>query len=261
MKRVGVTAASAAFFLLGASPVIADNHEEDSDDGIIPIEIFACGFEDGKGPDDLAAVTAKWNEWMDAEGATDYFAAVMYPNYSSNLEFDVAWIGGWRDGNAMGAGTDMWIGSDSELADEFDAVLDCPAHIMFASMRMKAPEENDDEEDNKFVLGFSNCSIKEGKTFEDVQAAQEVWNAYAEENGFKGGSWVLWPIWGEDAEADYDFKSVGSWPDYATLGANYQLMADGHWRKNNEIWEGLLDCDSSRIYSTYGVRQMADEDE
>ena len=142
MKSVRVTAASAALFLLvGSAPVVADNHEEESDGGFIPIEIFACNFEDGMGPDDLNAVTAKWNEWMDEEGATDYFAALMYPNFSNDLGFDVGWIGGWSDGNAMGAGTDMWMGQSGELGAEFDAVLDCPSHTLFASARMKDPGE------------------------------------------------------------------------------------------------------------------------
>lgn len=260
MNRARITAASAAFFLLGASPVIADNHEEESDGGFIPIEIFACNFEEGKGPEDLSAVTAKWNKYLDDEGVTDYFAALMYPNFSSELGFDVGWIGGWSDGNAMGAGTDMWLTSDSGLREEFDAVLDCPTHTLFASMRMKDPGESG-EDDNTFVLSFSNCSIEEGKTFEEVEAAQTAWNEYADEHGFKGGAWYMWPVWGESQDADYDFKAVGSAPNYTTVGANFQLMADGHWRKSNEIWDGVLDCDSSRIYTTYSVRSMPDDDE
>jgi hypothetical protein len=259
MNRVRITAASAAFFLLGASPVIADNHEEAESD-FTPIEIWACNFEDGKGPEDLSAVIAKWNEYLDNEGATDYFAALMYPNYHNDIGFDVGWIGGWRDGNAMGAGTDMWLGSDSGLREEFDAVVDCPTHTLFASARMRDPGESG-EDDNTFVLSFSNCSVAEGKTMDDVSAAQEAWNAYADENGFTGGVWYMWPVWGEAQDADYGFKIVGSASSYTALGANFQLMADGHWRKRNEIWGGALDCDSSRIYTTYTIRSMPDDDE
>ena len=248
------------FLLIGSGPVIADNHDEYSDDGIIPVEIFACNFEDGKGPDDLMAVTAKWNEWMDEEEATDYFAALLYPNFSTNLEFDVGWIGGWKDGNAMGAGTDMWMSEGGELGAEFDEVLDCPSHTLFATVQMRDPGDNDDEDDN-FVLAFSNCSINEGKTFDDVQAAQEAWNAHADEYGFVGGAWVMWPIWGEAADADYGFKFVGSAPSYTGLGNNFQMMAAGHWRKNDEIWDGLLDCDHTRVYTGISVREMAEDED
>jgi hypothetical protein len=70
----------------------------------------------------------------------------------------------------------------------------------------------------------------------------------------------MWPIWGEATDADYAFKFVGSAPDYTTLGANFQLMADGHWRKSEEIWDGLLDCDHTRIYTGVSVREMAEDD-
>ncbi|MDJ0905611.1 MAG: hypothetical protein QNI96_06295 [Woeseiaceae bacterium] len=262
MKVVRITAASAAMFMLiGSGPVIADGHGEYADEGIIPVEIFACNFRDGKGPDDLDAVNAKWNEWMDDNEATDYFAALMYPNFSTELNFDVAWIGGWEDGNAMGAGGDMWLNEGGEVGAEFNAVLkDCPAHVLFATMNMREPKDSDDDEDDNFVLAFSNCTMNEGKTFEDVQAAQEKWNAHADEYGFVGGSWVMWPIWGESADADYDFKYVSSAPNYTALGNNFQLMAAGHWRKNEEIWGGLMDCDSARIYSGASVREMPEDD-
>lgn len=260
MKLVRITAASAALFLLvGSGPVMADSHEEESDDGIFPVEIFACSFHDGKGPDDLNAVTAKWNEYMDEEGVTDYFAAHLYPNFSTDLGFDVGWIGGWNNGNAMGAGTDMWMSEGGELRAEFAAVVDCPSHMLFATMTMREPQDSDDDDDN-FVLMFSNCSMTEGTKYEDVEAAQEKWNAHADEHGFVGGSWVMWPAWGEAADADYDFKFVGSTPNYTTLGANFQMMAEGHWEKNQEIWEGLLDCDSSRVYTGVTVREMPEDD-
>lgn len=262
MKSVRITAASAALFLLvGSSAAIADNHEDYSDDEIFPVEIFACNFRDGKGPDDLNAVSAKWNEWMDENEATEYFAAHLYPNFSTELGFDVAWIGGWSDGNAMGAGTDMWLGEGGEIGAEFNEVLeDCPSHVMFATMTMREPQDTEDDDDN-FVLAFSNCTINEDKTFEDVQAAQEAWNAHSDEHGLVGGAWVMWPVWGESGDADYDFKYVGSAPSYTALGNNFQMMASGHWRTNDEIWGGLLDCDSARIYSGMSIRELPEDDD
>jgi len=260
MQAIRTTAASAALFLLvGSGSVMADSHEEDSGSDFTPIEIYACNFHDGKGPADLNAVTAKWNEWMDDEGVTDYFAALMYPNFASDLGFDVGWIGGWEDGNAMGTGADRWMSHGGKLRAEFAEVVECPSHMLFASARMKDPADNGDD-DKTFVLSFSNCSIEDGKTFDDVQAAQKEWNAYADQHGIVGGSWYFWPVWGESADADYDFKAVGASPNYTTVGGNFQLMADGHWRKSQEIWDGMLDCDSSRIYTGYMIREMPDDE-
>ena len=259
MSKVRITAASAALLLLGAGPVIADGHEEEADVRFTPIEVWACNFEEGKGPDDLDAVNAKWNAWMDDQGATDYFAALMYPNFHSDIGFDVAWIGGWRDGNAMGAGIDMMWEDDDTVA-EYNDVLDCPSHSLFASVRMKDPGDSGEDDDN-FVLSFSDCSIEDGKTMDDVSAAQEAWNAHADEHGFVGGAWYFWPVWGNPQDADFDFKLVGSAPSYTALGGNFQLMADGHWRKSQDIWSDVLDCDSARIYTGKMVRSIPDDDE
>ena len=259
MKRVSIIAASAAIFLLvGAGQVMADAHEEESDVRFTPIEIWACNFEEGKGPDDLDAVNAKWNAWMDEQGANDYFAALMYPNFHNDIGFDVAWIGGWPNGNAMGAGIDM-MWEDDETSDDYNAVLDCPSHSLYASVRMKDPGDSG-EDDGNFVLSFSDCSIEEANTMDDVRAANEAWNAYADEHGFTGGSWFFWPVWGAAQDADFDFKAIGSAASYTALGSNFQLMADGHWRKSQEIWSDVLDCDSDRIYTGKMVREMPDDD-
>jgi len=257
--RKNLTAATSAlmFLLVGSSAIAQDDAAEEPE--IVPVEAFACSYQDGKGPADLKAVIGDWNAWMDEQGANDYFAAIITPSFYGELSFDVGWLGAWSDGNAMGAGIDNWLSNGSEMGARFYEVIDCGAHTMFATMNTKKPAENDDEDDNKFVLAFSNCSINEGKTFEEYMAAQEQWNAYADENGFVSGAWVMWPIWGDDVEADYDFKFLGSAPDYTTLGANFQLMAGGHWRKSEEIFDGLLDCDSTRIYSAMVVREMADD--
>jgi hypothetical protein len=49
-------------------------------------------------------------------------------------------------------------------------------------------------------------------------------------------------------------------PDNATAGANWQLFADGHWRKSEEMFEGILDCDISRVYDGTVRRRMTAED-
>ena len=155
---------------------------------------------------DLRAVVEEWNAWMDDTGQTQYSAIVMTPNYYGELAFDVAWLGIWPDGNAMGAGTDHWLTNGREMSAKFSEVINCGAHTNFATVRMRTPPENDDDDDTTFVLSFSDCSVKDGKTFEDYAAAQKEWNAYADEHGIVGGTWAMFPVWGESADADYDFK-------------------------------------------------------
>ena len=116
------------------------------------------------------------------------------------------------------------------------------------------------ERGDMFVLTFSNCSMQEGRDFEEYMAAQKEWNTYADEHGIVGGGWAMFPVWGEAADADYDFKAVGSAPNYTTVGSNWAKYASGHYQKSNEVFEGLLDCDSPRVYTTRVERLMADDD-
>jgi hypothetical protein len=207
---------------------------------------------------DVDEVIAEWNDWMDDQDQTDYFAATLTPHYFGERIFDVGWLGAWTDGNAMGAGTDHWIGEGGEMAAKFFEVLDCKSHTNFVSLNVKRAPENDDESDNSFVLSFSNCSMKDDKSFDEFSEAQKAWNTYADENGFVSSAWVLWPIYGESSD-DYDFKYVSSTPDHTTLGANYQLYSDGHWRKSEELFANIADCDIARLYDARVERNISDE--
>lgn len=254
MKRIVPAVLSAMMILFAGSAMAQD--EQPGPPGSRPIEAYSCNFNDGMGPADLAEVVEDWNEWMDERGYTRYFAATMSPHYFGQRNFDVAWLGMWPDGNAMGAGTDDWLVNGQEIGAKLFEVLDCTSHINFALMEVKASPIPYLARGDMFVLEFSNCSILEGKSYDDYLAAQREWNTYADEHGIAGGSWNLWPVWGETADAGYDFKRAYVLPDYATLGANWALSAAGHGQKAMELFGELAECDSPRIYTATVQRVM-----
>jgi hypothetical protein len=132
---------------------VADSHEADGP-SFNPVEGWTCNYNDGKGPADLDKTVAAWNEWMDDKGQGDYFAVTMTPNYFGERAFDVAWVGVWRDGNAMGRGADLWINEGGEIADGFSEVLTCDSHANFASQNVKQPELLDSRrQDHRRVHG------------------------------------------------------------------------------------------------------------
>ena len=260
MKKTITTAISGLMFLsMGLGTAIAQEEESD-EPSAVPVETWTCDYRDGSGPADLDAVIAEWNDWMDDNGQTNYFAATLTPYYFGEHLFDVGWLGAWPDGHAMGASNDHWMTEGAEMQAKFFEILDCNSHTSFVSLNVRKPPQNDDESDNSFVLDFSNCSIEDGKTFDDVMTAQGSWNAYAEEIGLVGGAWIWFPIAGE-TNNDYDFKYIISTPDHTTTGANWQLFSDGHWRKSEELFGDLLDCDISRVYDATAIRTMASDDD
>jgi hypothetical protein len=261
MKHL-VTAISAAFVAisLGSVSALADSHEEvEKGPSFVPVETWACNFHDGKSLSDLMAFTKKFNAWLDDEGYTDYFAAVVTPNYYGEKKMDVGWLGAWANGNAMGSGTDMWLADGGELAAEFTSIVHCGAHTQFASMMIKMPPD-DDSDDKNFVLDFTNCSAKDGVEFDSVLEAMDTWAKYQEEHGFKNGTWIMFPIFGE-SDSEYGFKVVNSHASYTTFGAGFELMGNGgHWRKSSELFDSLLDCDIARVYNATQIREMTSED-
>lgn len=250
------------FGLLAVAPLgaLAESHDEPAPlPTIVPVETYTCDFNDGKAMPDLMRVIDEFNDWADDQDITGYYAAVVTPQFFGELAFDVAWLGAARDGNAMGKVQDAWVNEGDRVADMFNEVISCGSHTQFASMAIRPPGD-DEENDKTFVLTFSNCSAKEGKSFADVIDGMNTWAAYQAENGFGNATWMMFPVYGE-SDDDYDFKVVEGYDDYAVFGSDFELMGNGgHWQKSGEIFDGLLDCDIARVYDARTVRQMEDED-
>jgi len=248
MKKILTAAVSATMFLFVAGGAAIAQEEEADEMQAVPVETYACNYRDGKGPGDLDPAIDAWNEWLDDEGVDDYFAATITPKFYGELPFDVAWLGAWTDGHAMGKGTDRWVYESGDLPAQFFEVIDCESHANFVSIQVREQADTGAEPDDHFVLNFSNCSFKEdGGGFDGLMAAQGEWNAYSDEHGFVNSAWIWFPIAGE-TNNDYDIKYIVGTPDHTTSGANWQLYAEGHWQKDEELFGNVLDCDISRVY-------------
>jgi hypothetical protein len=256
MKKIVIAAISAALVLC----VGVASAQEDSDSRrFVPVETWTCNYNDGKSMADLKPVIADWNEWADSQNFTDYFAAVVTPHFYGEYPFDIGWIGAWKDANAMGAGLDAWVNDGSDVSAMFFEVINCDSHSNFASTLIKPPKETDDD-DQAFVMDFSNCSIREGKTFDEVMAGMEAWAKHQTENGFTNSTYAMFPVYGE-SNNDYAFKLVEGHDDHASSGAGYELMGNGgHWRKQRELLGELVDCDITRVYNALQIRDWADDE-
>jgi hypothetical protein len=261
MKKVFTTAVSAlAILVLGIGSAFAQDDAAEEPDWR-PVETFTCNYLDGKGRADLDEVIEEWNDWWDDKGMNSYFGATITPYYFGELRFELGWLGAWTDGAVMGSSLDTWTTEGVGMNAKFFEVLDCGSHSSFASINVRQPDNDDDDDgSDTFILNFSNCSFEEDKTLGDYLAAQNEWNDYADEVGIVGGTWVMFPLAGE-ANDDYDFKLVSSEPDHTTVGTNFDIYAQGHYRKSNELFNDLLDCDSTRVYKAHVERSMESEDD
>jgi hypothetical protein len=249
-------AVSAALLVLSAGAIAQE--EGDSAEGapIVPVELYACKFHDGKGNADLDQWVAKWNTWVDGQDVP-YSAWTLTPfYYGSDQDFDFAWLGVSPDAATLGRAYDKYL-AEGSLEAAFAEFANCGAHGNFATMNFKEPPDDDSP---NFVLNFSDCKRKEGKSFDDIYPALKAWSAYRTEHGSKAGMWVMWPAFG-GGNADFDFKIATSYPNYEALGEDYDQYGREGYKKADELFSGLVDCDEARSYVATQRRDgIPDED-
>ncbi|MBT8103793.1 MAG: hypothetical protein KJO95_12540 [Gammaproteobacteria bacterium] len=231
-------------FALGA--VSAVGQETSEEPVITPVETYTCNYNEGKGPADLDKVIDGWSAYMDEQGADNYFAMTLTPHYFGAKTFDVGWLGSAMSAEELGAGADAWMKDGAKQAAAFASVITCDSHSNFATMQIK--ESPGETAPDNIVLTFSNCSAVEGNSMEEVFAAMDAWTAYSTENGYRNGTWVMFPAYGVD-DADFDFKLVNGYDNHTDMGKDYDHYANGGgYQKHAELLGGVLSCDITRVY-------------
>lgn len=257
MKNITIWVVSGSLLLAPAMNGFAQDKEEESTK-IVPVEIYTCNYNDGKGPSDLDAWADRWNAWADSANSAPYSGYTMTPfYYGEEQDFDFIWLGVSPDAVSMGRAYDQFLADSGSLRAEFNEMATCGAHSNFATMNFKQPPDDDA---TSFILTFSDCSIKEGKTFSDVDPALKAWAEYRGANGSEAGLWVLFPAYG-GGKVEFDFKWVASYRSLESLGVDYDQYASGGWQKAQELFSDVLSCDVSRAYTAKQRRDgMPDED-
>lgn len=235
-----------------AGTAAASNH--DAGMKVVPVELYACKYREGQGPGDLEEVISMWSSWADKEGVENYAAWTLTPfYYGPEQEFDVIWLGAGTDAAALGAAQDMYLEKGGNVAQGFAGVLDCEAHANFASFRFKASPEG--KTPTNSVLTFSDCSYKEGGTFDAMAEAMGKWAAHLEGEGSEASIFHWYPAYGGGSEK-YDFKWIQAHENLIALGKDYDNYGTGGgWRTNRELLRDLIDCDSRRAYVAKSRRQ------
>jgi hypothetical protein len=82
-----------------------------------------------------------------------------------------------------------------------------------------------------------------------VIAAYRRWAAYSESKGLNNGMWLYFPIYG-GGKVEYSYKFVMGFPNHQAMGAEWDDYANkGGYEKAYEVFSGLEDCDSARLYT------------
>ena len=242
-----------AGLLLTASPSIA----QVSDDGmgkVLPVEVYACKYNEGKTVADLNPIIDRWNEFADDNDLDNYAAWMLTPFFfTPEQDFDMLWLGAWSDGNAMGAGLQNWIEDGQELGAAFSEVVDCVAHVALSSAMYKAPPGGNAPAAG--VITMMNCELNEGKRYSDIKAAELKWAAHLSEQGSDAAFYHWFPMFG-GGDSGFDYKVVFAYADFNELGAGVEYFANGGGREVSDgIFDDIDDCDDARVYLTRSLRE------
>ena len=247
MKLVRMAAAAAiAGIVLIANSATAQVSKEGMGK-VLPVEIYACKFNEGKGMADLEAVISRWNQFMDDKKINTYAAWTLTPYYfTEEQDFDVIWLGAYKDGNAFGSGTDTWLASGGELAAAYNEVVTCAGHIGLSSAMYKAPAANVTPASG--IITMMDCKLNKGHRYSDIKAAEIKWAKYLTDSGSRAGYWHWFPTFG-GGDADFDYKVVFSYENFTQLGADYERIANGGGREmSQDVFDDIDDCDDARVY-------------
>jgi hypothetical protein len=221
------------------------------------LEVYGCNFVNDNDIGDWNALATRFNAWADRNNLKDYTAFTMLPYvYSDQLPYDVLWLGAFPNGAAMGADEAVYFARGAEIETAFGAIVDCSIHQHFAALNLRTPGGPPPETNG--IASFSDCKVSEGRTVEEAVEAIGEWNAYLTEHGSDLFSALLFPLAGETAEADYDFKAVEGFSSIEAYGRNVDVVTSGGFRRADELFGRLLDCDSPRLYRLNRVRLAAD---
>jgi hypothetical protein len=205
----------------------------------VPVELYACQYNEGKGPADLDAAAAAWT--------------LEKHYYGRDQEFDVLWLGAWKNANEMGADTDSYLATGSVVEAGFMSVLTCAAHTNLVSANPVPPPGGETPESG--VLTFSDCTLKEGARSSDVAASMTKWGQALKDAGIESGIYHWYPVFG-GGDADFDFKWIETYTDHKALGKMYEIMGNGRlYLKQGELFGSLLDCDVARVYNVKNRRK------
>ena len=252
MRSKQLALACAALSLMATSASMAQV-SEDGMGKVLPVELFACSYVDGKDAGDLERVITRWSKYMDDNNTDTYSAWLLTPYfYGAEQDFDMVWMGAFTDGKAMGEGTHDWLTKGSEIAEAFAAVVDCGAHVGLSSAMYKAPPDNQTPESS--ILTMFDCKLNEGKRYSDVKAAELKWAKYQTEKGSKNGTWHWYPTFG-GGDADYDYKVVTAYETFVELGEDWEMFANGGGRAASmDIFDDVDECDDARVYVARSLR-------
>jgi len=207
-----------------------------------PLEVWTCGFKDGKDQDDMDDV---YEDIVEASGDTAYSAFQLSPYFAGAFaeNFDFVYLGAWADGSVMGSDMASYLGTPDESWDE---TVDCQG-FLYASNWIQPVQPPDNA--GTAVVTVSDCDVDHGSTAAQAVGAISRYNDYRVANGMTVGTLVWFPVYG-GGDADFDFKLVSVYSNAQHMGDAFKWSIDNAaYNVSNSMRAGIVSCDEARLYT------------
>jgi hypothetical protein len=219
---------------------------------IAPIEMLTCHFAEGQGPEALPQLSADLDAWIRESQAPDYAAYALLPLLrSAEIDFELGWVRAWRDGPAMGATMAHERAAAATFTPLLGRVMRCDSARNFSMVTLREPAEA-----GRFgPLEVTTCTLRLGAALDDALQAVDEWVDYVATTGSTAAHWLLFPAYGESAEARYNFRWAIGYESFEGFGRDYEQLTNGDGLdKYAELLSHLVRCDSPRLYDVRPIR-------
>ena len=249
-RKIAFIVASALLTVTGTTGALAQGSPAWK---LVPVDLWACNLNDRRDMSDLDAWVQKFNAWADQQENDTYAAWTATPSYfGPDQDFDFLWLGAWIDANAMGQGWDLWNATNNGLMREFQSIVTCDTHANFASAAYRLPQGMDNS--GTGILTVSDCKRKHGVPGSAVDQAMRKWVDILDEAGSQVALYHWYPVFGGGG-AEFNYKEVSAYQNYAQLGADYERMGNGGlFRQGQALFDHLVECDEARVYNVQSRR-------
>ena len=214
-----------------------------------PVDVRMCNFREGKSMKDLDKFTAKFREYANKNNAA-YSAWTLTPQYQTDLDYDVIWMGAWPSAESFGTSIEQWNAEGNQIAALFIDALECDGHMMYASLPINAAKGT--PEDGLWMAW--QCTLNDGVTIADAYAAHLDAGLVMKGMGSLGLSWFFQPMLGAGT-IDYDYTHVVAFYRYSDLGATMEMMLNNKGLvEQQKILSKVSSCRTANVFDALSVR-------
>jgi len=218
-----------------------------------PVDYLACNFREGKSMADLNPLLEKFRAYAN-KNDTGYSAWLLTPEYRSDADYDIAWMGSWPSGVAFGVSMEKWHSTGKQLAGEFAQVVDCGPRVMAMSRPINAPDGTPEDG----ILLLYACTLNDGKTLKDAYRAHLDFGQWMKANGSLAVSWMFTPAAGA-GDSDVDYYHAAAFYRYSDMGDTMELFVNrGGAEMRAKAIDPVASCRTPNVYDALSVR-AADE--